>query len=206
MPETVRVRVVPKRDLLVTALLSVLLVMLPLFGVLYWFGADHNAVPLVLAAHIVVVVGSLALLLRQLSIDTVVTDAEIRGRGIFSPMVRVPLDRIASVHLVPTFVGHQAEAVTQLLVRDASGRRLYRMRGNFWAVGDLERVAAALPVPATTVRDPMTLPEFFAAYPGSAYWFENRPWLVPVAALGGCAIVLALGLLIMRTIGMPAAL
>lgn len=194
----------PKRDMLVTALLSILLVMLPLFGVLYWFGSEHGAVPLVLAAHVAVVLGALGMLLRQLSVDTVVTETELRGRGIFSPLVRVPLDRIASVHLVPTFIGQQPEPVQQLLIRDASGRRLYRMRGNFWPAGDLEQVAAALPVPAVTVREPMTMPEFFAAYPGSAYWFENRPWLVPAVIVVGGLLVLALSYLGMRALGMPA--
>ncbi len=66
-----------------------------------------------------------------------VTDTELRGNGIFSPMVHVPLDRIRSVLLVPTYVGQAPEAVTQLLVRDARGRRLFRMRGNFWHPQDL---------------------------------------------------------------------
>lgn len=203
MPETVRLLVRPKRDLLVTALLSVLLVMIPLFGVLYWFGAQHNAVGAVLAAHIAVLVVSILLLVRQLSLSTIVTDAEIRGRGIFSPLVRVPLERIAAVHLVPTFVGNSHEVVTQLLVRDAEGRRLYRMRGSYWNRDDLERVADALPVPARVESEPMTRREFYAAYPGAAFWFENRPWLVAGLVAAAAVVVFGIGLAAMSIAGMP---
>lgn len=205
MPETVRLLVRPKRDLLVTGLLSTLLVMVPIFGVLYWFAVDHDAILTVLAGHVVVLLAAVALLVRQLTVSTVVTSHEIRGRGIFSRMVRVPLERIASVHLVPTFAGHHPEPVLQLLVRDAAGRRLYRMRANYWAPGDLERVAAHLPVPAEVGAEPMTLREFFAAYPGAAYWFENRPWLVAALVLAAAAAGFWLGLGIMHIVGMPLA-
>lgn len=205
MPESVRLLVRPKRDLLVTAMLSVLLAMIPLFAVLYWFAVDHGAVMTVLAGHVLVIVAATALLVRQLTVFTVVTDTEIRGRGIFSPMVRVPLARIASVHLVPTFVGHDPETVLQLLVRDVEGRRLYRMRGNFWPPGDLERVAAELPVAAQVGTEPMTLREFFAAYPGSAYWFENRPWLIAGLLVAVAALGFGIGVAVMHVIGMPIA-
>ena len=77
--------------------------------------------------------------------------------------------------LVPTYVGQAPEAVTQLLVRDARGRRLFRMRGNFWQPADLRAVADSLPVRAVVIDEPMPLSEFFRAYPDSAYWFEDKP-------------------------------
>ena len=151
-----------------------------------------------------IVVGvSLALLARQLTVDTVVADGELRGRGIFSPMVRVPLDTIASVDVVPVYVGQSPETVPQLLVRDAEGRRLFRLRGTFWHADDLTKVMDALPVPAQIVTEPMSFPEFFAAYPGSAYWFENRPWLM--AGLLALVIVacIGIGVSVMVLLGMP---
>jgi hypothetical protein len=187
-------RIAPRRSLLVSALVSSLAVVIPVSALFFWFAIPRGQAIFVVLAIVLVMVAAAAILVRQLCVDTVITSTELRGRGIFSPLVRVPLDRIASVTLVPSYVGQSAEPVTQLLVRDAEGRRLFRLRGNYWHPGDLRKVAAALPVAATTVTEPMTLPEFYAAYPGSAYWFENRPWLtvalfaIVIAACAGVAV------------------
>jgi hypothetical protein len=172
---TTSVLVRPRRSLVSTAFISIVLGMLPVFGVLYWFGVQHGSWMLVLIVHLVIVVLSVGAMLRQLTVYTAVSASELTGRGIFSPLERVPLDRIASVTLVPTYIGQAPEPVHQLLVRDAAGHRLFRMRGTFWHAGDLATVAAALPVAVTVVKEPISIPEFFRLYPGSAYWFENRP-------------------------------
>ena len=89
------------------------------------------------------------------------------GNGIFSPTVHVPLNKVATVAIVPTYIGQAPEAVTQLLVRDVRGRRLFRMRGNFWHAADLRAVADALPVRATVVEEPMPIGE---SLDGSPSW------------------------------------
>lgn len=197
------VRIVPRRSLLVSALVSIVVVLVPVSAVLYWFAIPRGQALWIALMQAIVVGGSLALLARQLTVDTVVADGELRGRGIFSPMVRVPLDTIASVDVVPVYVGQSPETVPQLLVRDAEGRRLFRLRGTFWHADDLTKVMDALPVPAQIVTEPMSFPEFFAAYPGSAYWFENRPWLM--AGLLALVIVacIGIGVSVMVLLGMP---
>jgi hypothetical protein len=197
------VRIVPRRSLLVTASVSILVVLLPVSGLLYWFAIPRGQTAWVAVAQAIVIGASLVILVRQLSLDTVVANGQLSGRGIFSPMVRVPLDRIAMVDLVPVYVGQSPETVYQLLVRDADGRRLYRLRGTFWAAGDLERVAAALPAPVTVAPEPMALEEFFEAYPGSAYWFENRPWVVAAILLVVAAAAVGIAIGVMTLIGMP---
>ena len=114
-----------------------------------------------------------------------------------------PIEKIASVDIVPVYVGQSPETVPQLLVRDAEGRRLFRLRGTFWHSEDLAKIADALPVPARVGREPMSFPEFFAAYPGSAYWFENRPWLM--AAILGVVILICVAAVVgvMTLLGMP---
>lgn len=203
MTDEPAVRIVPRRSLLVTALVSIVVVLVPLSGVLYWFAIPRGQAAWVAVVQAVVIALSFGMLARQLSIDTVVADGELRGRGIFSPMLRVPLARIATVDLVHVYAGQSTETVPQLLIRDADGRRLYRLRGNFWQPGDLERVAAALPVPLREAPETMSLAEFFDAYPGSAYWFENRPVLVAALLLivAGTAVGIAVG--VMTLIGMP---
>lgn len=197
------VRIVPRRSLLVTATVSIVVVLVPVSAVLYWFAIPRGQGPWIAMMQAIVVAASLTLLARQLTVDAVVADGELRGRGIFSPMVRVPLDRIASVDVVPVYIGQSPEIVPQLLVRDAEGRRLFRLRGTFWHARDLTTITEALPVPARIATEPMSFPEFFAAYPGSAYWFENRPWLTAglLALVITACIGVAVGVMIL--LGMP---
>jgi hypothetical protein len=196
-------RIAPRRSLLVSALASILVVLLPVSALLYWFAIPRGQAVFVAIAQAIVVGAAITILLRQLTVDTVVTETELRGRGIFSPMVRVPLDRIVSVVTVPTYLGQAPEPVKQLLVRDAAGRRLYRLRGNYWHPGDLQKVAAALPVATTVVTEPMSVKEFYAAYPGSAYWFENRPLLMAGMLAVVIAVCVSVAMGVMQLLDMP---
>ncbi len=198
---TVRVR--PRRSLMTTAFVSIVLVMIPVFGVLYWFAVPRGSWWLVFVVHLAVTIASLATLARQLTVFTAVTDTELIGRGIFSPMVRVPLSAIASVDVVPTYVGQSPDPVLQLLVRDASGAPLFRMRGNFWNTADLKAVADALPVTATWEQEPISIREFYRTYPGSAYWFQNRPALWIVAVVLFVLFAVAVAAWVMTILGMP---
>jgi len=201
--DTALVTVRPRRSLLTTAFVSVVLAMIPLFGVLYWFSFEHGSWLIVFVAHIAVVVVALVILLRQLSVYSAVTETELVGRGIFSPLIRVPLSEISSVDLVETYVGQAPESVTQLLVRDADGKRLFRMRGSFYHDGDLPKIAAALPVKQVVVTEPIGITEFFRSYPGSAYWFEHRPILRVVLFAVALAAALAVAAWVMSIMGMP---
>ena len=193
----------PRRSLMTTAFFSIVLAMIPVFGVLYWFAAQHDSWWLVFVVHLAITIACLATLGRQLTVFTGVTGTELIGRGIFSPMLRVPLSDIASVDIVPTYIGQSPDAVPQLLVRDASGARLFRMRGTFWNTDDLKSVADALPVPTTTVHEPMSIGEFYRRYPGSAYWFQNRPALWIVVVVLAVAAAVAVATWVMTIFGVP---
>lgn len=206
MPETVVVRVVPRRSLLKTAVLSFLLTTIPVFGALYWLAAAADRVLPVVILHVAVSVGALVLLLRQLSVDVTVTDREIRGHGFLSPMVRVPLDRIATLDLVPVHLDDSPEPSIQLLIRDAHGSPLFRMRGAFWHPGDLERVAGALPVPARRAERAVSADEFARDYPGSVYWFERRPTTTGVVLVGVTLVAIGAVLVGLSALGVPTGL
>jgi hypothetical protein len=197
---TVDVRIRPRGALLRTATVTSLLVTSPLFGALYWFTIPRGAWIEVLVVHVVVLALCVLVGARQLTVFTEVRDGRLRGNGIFSPLEEVELDRIARVDLVDTYVGLTPGPVRQLLVRDARGDRLFRLRGSFWSPGDLERVAAALPVTAVTTAEPIDLRDFFRDYPGSAYWFEGRRAItigsivlgvIAVAGIAAAAMVIA---------------
>jgi hypothetical protein len=196
-------RVRPRRSLVTTAFVSTVLMMIPVFGVLYWFAIQHGSWGLVFAVHLAITIVCLATLWRQLTVFTAVTETELVGRGIFSPIVRIPLGEISSVVVVPTYLGQSLDPVLQLLVRDASGARLFRMRGNFWTPEDLTAVANALPVTPVFVAEPTSIREFYRTYPGSAYWFQNKPGLWVVLLLPAVALILAVAAWVMTIIGMP---
>ena len=143
---------------------------------------------------------------RQLTVFAEVRDGMLRGNGIFSPVEEVALDRIARVDLVDTYVGLTPMPIRQLLVRDAEGVRLFRMRGNFWHVGDLEEIAGALPVAPVTTSEPLDLRDFFRDYPGSAYWFEDRRSITALSILVGIVAVVAVAAVAMLLAGEHTAL
>jgi hypothetical protein len=197
------VRIAPRRSLLFSALVSIIVVLVPVSAVLYWFAIPRGQAMWIGLMQAIVIIAALLLLCRQLTVDSVVAGGELRGRGIFSPMVRVPLEKIATVDVVPVYVGQSAETVPQVLVRDAEGRRLFRLRGTFWHAEDLTALTDALPVAARVATEPMSHAEFFAAYPGSAYWFENRPWLMAglLVAVILASVGVAVGVMVL--LGMP---
>jgi hypothetical protein len=200
--EQTLVAVRPRRSLIRTGFISIVLAMIPLFGVLYWFSIEHDSWLVVFVVHLVVTALAVVVVVRQLTVYSAVTRTELIGRGIFSPMIRVPLDKIAAVHLVETYVGQAPESVTQLLVTDEEGKRLFRMRGNFYQDGALQAIAAALPVKAQVASEPIGITEFFRNYPGSAYWFEHRPILRLVVFAVSLAIAVAIAAWVMTILGM----
>jgi hypothetical protein len=200
------VRIRPRRGLLGVAVLTLLLVTAPLYGVLYWLALPRGLMWQAVSGHVGILLVSLAIGLRQLAVFAEVRDGVLRGNGIFTPVVRVDLARIASVDMVATYVGMRPDPVQQLLVRDAAGRRLFRMRGNFWPAGVLVRLAAALPVPTTVTAEPIDVKDFFRRYPGSAYWFENRPVVTAIGVVLGLVAVAAVAAVAIALTGEPFAL
>jgi hypothetical protein len=201
--DTALVTARPRRTLLRTGFVSIVLAMIPVFGVLYWFSIEHGSWLIVFIVHVFVSLAAVGVMIRQTMVHSAVTETELIGNGIFTPLVRVPLTSVAKVDLVETYVGQAPESVTQLLVRDADGKRLFRMRGSFYHPGALQEIAAALPVKAETTSEPIGITEFFRTYPGSAYWFEHRPILRVAVFAVALAIAVAVAAWVMTILGMP---
>ena len=201
--QRMRVHVRPRSSLLGEAFAAIVLGTTPTFAVIYWFTSTHGGGTLALVAHAIVIAIGLLLVWRQLRVFCAVTDDELIGNGIFTPLVRVKLASIRRVHLVPTYLGAAPDPVLQLLVTGDDGHRLFRMRGSFWHTGDLRELAAALPVPVEETREAITMREFFAGYPSSAYWFENRrPLQVAIATVLVIAALVA-AVWIMNLLSLP---
>lgn len=202
-PRVTHVRVRPKVSLLGNAFAAIMLGTTPLFAVIYWFTASRGGMWIAVVVHVCVITVALLLFWRQLRVFCAVTDDELIGNGIFTTLVRVPLDRVHRVLLIPTYLGAAPSPVLQLLVTDAEGRRLFRMRGSYWHTNELLMLARALPVPLEEVPEVISMREMFATYPGSAYWYENRRPLLAVAAVVGIVGGLAATAWFMGLLGLP---
>ena len=138
---------------------------------------------------------------RQKSVFTGIRNGALVGNGIFSRTVRVPLGDIHRAEFVKVETKDPDEPALQFVALDADGRTRFRMRAHYWHLDDLRALADRLGC-AGERRDSMTAEEFFAAYPGSAYWFERYPALrfglaavgVMAAVLGATALVAAAGM------------
>lgn len=196
-------RVTPRRVLVRNALWSYVLISLALFGSLYYLSIPRGTWPGLLAGQLGTIAFCLLAYLRYRMTYIEVTTEEIVERGFFGFTRRIPLSLVASTVLAETYRSHAPDSTSQLLVRDAAGRRLLRMRGTFWTLAAVRRVAEATGVPTEHYPDPITLREFFANFPGSAYWFEHRPALFVVTVLAIFALSLAVVLGLMSLAGIP---
>ncbi|MDQ1555021.1 MAG: hypothetical protein QOI02_23 [Actinomycetota bacterium] len=195
----------PKRSLLRTAVLTFWITSVPVFGVLYWFGALQGTWRTVIVIHVVVAVVSALLYWRQLTVYSGVTPRHIEGRGIFSPLESVPLTQVDSVVMVPVYGGSTADTALQLVTLDERGRCVYRMRGQFWHTDDLRRFAKALG--RGLVEEPIAIneEEFFERYPGSEYWFENSALIRWVGIIVLTLVVGLAAIGLMALVGLPSA-
>ncbi|MEO7122630.1 MAG: hypothetical protein ABI400_05845 [Lacisediminihabitans sp.] len=198
------IRVSPRSSLVRTGVLSYVLLSLPLFGALYFLGAPKGTWPIALVVHLVTIGGAIASygIYRRTFIG--ITPSEAHERGALGGVKITPLQRISSAVLVTTYRSSSTETTEQLILCDADGRRLVRMRGEFWTTSAMRAVAAATRAPLEESLNPVTTQVFFEEYPGSAYWFENRPILTWGAVIVALAVVLGLVLGLMALMGIPA--
>jgi hypothetical protein len=192
----------PRKSLLRTAWIAGLVGSLPVFAVLYWEAVQSGgSLSTVVHTHILVMIAGLLIFWRQKSVFTGITQGALVGNGIFSPVVRVPLDEIHRVEFVQVESRDPGEPALQFVALDEEGRTRFRMRALYWHLEDLRALADRLGC-AGDRKDPLTTEEFFEAYPGSAYWFEKYPVLrfalgavgVVGAVLGATALVAAAGM------------
>jgi hypothetical protein len=193
----------PRADLMRTGLLSYLLLSIPLFGALYVLSVPHGPWTGVLIFQLLtlLVVGLAYIQYRRTYIG--VTSESLEERGFFSRVVSIPLAGVHSAVLVETYRSSSAETVHQLLLSGVDGQRMLRMRGTFWHEAAMRQLVTTLGIPITERNDPMTKSTFFTEYPGSAYWFENRPAIAILAIAGGLVVILGLVLGLMAMMNIP---
>ncbi|WP_349899613.1 hypothetical protein [Parafrigoribacterium soli] len=197
------VRVSPRHSLVRNGALSYVLLSLPLFGALYFLGAPRGTWPIALAVHLATILLVSAGYLAYLRTFIGVTNTEIHERSMFGSATVVPLSSVSHAVLVFTYRSSSTETTQQLLLCDENDRRLVRMRGIFWTESAMRAVAAVSGAPLEEDPHPMTSDTLFSQYPGTAYWFENRPMLTALAVIVTLAVVLGLVLGLMALMGIP---
>jgi hypothetical protein len=180
------IRVAARGSVLRNTIYAAVAAGIPLFGVLYWLSLAQGIWLRVLVVQVIYTGLVVLIAVRHFGAFVEVTSTTITKQALF---VRTTLNRsdAASSYLADTHTSNSPDLLPQLLVLDANGGRLLRMRGTFWSREDMLRVAEAIGVPLTMESEPMTLKEFYARHPGAAYWYEGKLWLAIVG------IVLAFG-------------
>ncbi|MEO7017222.1 MAG: hypothetical protein ABI130_03765 [Leifsonia sp.] len=167
----------PHAHLFARGLVALLALTTPVFAVLYWITIVSGDWPVVLAIHLLVVVVSTLAVLTYLSTTIQFTANGVRERGFFGRTIQVRHDMVGSVQLIDLYEGSTLDTRPQLFVTGLDGRLLIRMRGQFWALADMERVAEELDFPITKRPDSVTLAELRRTSPELLYWFERFPRL-----------------------------
>jgi hypothetical protein len=197
-----RVRASLKRGILRSGLLILLIVPLPIFVSFALLDTRTGPWPFAAGEALCLALASLGVgLFRRVCIG--VTATTIEERGFWGRLNSLPLSDVGSIVVARTYAGSSAETHPQLLVRDRAGKRMLRMRGIFWPEQSMRAVAESLGERVHYIDEPMTSAEFLARYPGTAYWFENRPGIA-IATLATLVIVCVAAVLgLMKLLGLP---
>ena len=154
--------------------IAVLVLMAPIFSVLYWLTVPTGTwLPVALAQAVLTVllaVGVLSYYLTAMWADeSGLTKRDLLGRRhVFPPeriggAVRLELARSGSLTPQP-----------QLFLLDTDGRLLTRMHGRYWPREAMDAVVDALGVPVAQEQEPLTLRELSRSRPELLHWFERR--------------------------------
>jgi hypothetical protein len=187
-------RLTPKTDLMRTTVLSVLLITVPVFAVLFFLGLRNGSWPLAVAGMtLTLALCAVGMVLFRATFIGV-TATTIEERGFWGSRMTSARSAIASVALASVYSRGLPEPENDLIVRDSVGGRLLRMRGSYWSTEAMRSVISALDVTPALPAEVMTRTEFFASFPGAAYWFERRRWLF--WTIVACVIVVGAGLVL----------
>ncbi len=198
MPTTQRIR--PLSSLFRQGLLGSIVFITIVFVVLYFLTVPNGPWTLVLSLQVVamVVVGLAAW--GYFSATIWVSPTEVSERGFFGTRRRFPVAEIDSI-LLATTAGSGGELQRQVFIRDAAGRLLVRMRGQFWSPESMDAVVTTLPVPVVKIDEVTTIKELRQQYPQLLFWFERRPVLA-LAVTAGVSLLIGVVLFVfLRGIG-----
>lgn len=181
----------PRQSLKRNGVLSFLTISLVLFGALYLLSAPLGTWPAVVLLHFGMTTIFIIALLRYRATHVRVVDGQLEYHGFLRRKWSVAVSSVSTVDVVDIYLANATETSRQLLLRDAAGARVLRMRGRFWQESDMQAIADALGKPVTTRPNPLTMRKFLTEYPGCAFWFEGRPTVMVGAGIAAAVACLA---------------
>ncbi len=186
----------PRRSLMLSGILVLVVVPLPLFAALLILRA-HSLLWLAIVAEVICLAITVVGYLLFRATYVLVTDTHLVERGLFHAPVTTDLSHVHSVVLTQIYSTSSSETLPQLIVRDEGGKRILRMRGFCWTEETMRRAAKAIGRPLDEPSEPLTPQQFLARFTGSAYWWESRrplavALIVAIGALGAGGVVLGL--------------
>lgn len=154
--------------------IAVLVLMAPIFSVLYWLTVPTGTwLPVALAQAALTVLLAIGVFGYYLTAiwadDSGLTTRDLLGRRHVFPAwriggaVRLDLARSGSLQPQP-----------QLFLLDTDGRLLARMHGRYWPTDAMDAVVEALGVPVARDPEPLTLRDLSLSRPELLHWFERR--------------------------------
>ena len=154
--------------------IAILLLMAPIFGVLYWLTLPGGAWVPVFAAQVV-----LTLIFSLCVISYYLTTIWVDGAGLIKRdylgrVLTLPVDRIGSVIRLELYRNGSLDLHPQLFVVDPDGLLLARMHGVWWPSDAMEKVIDELGAPTVRIPDPLTLRELGRTRPELLHWFERQ--------------------------------
>ncbi|MET3636895.1 hypothetical protein [Curtobacterium oceanosedimentum] len=189
----------PRRSLVRSTVLSVVCSAVPLAVALVWVSLPERWWALV-AGLVVALAVALGVLFVRLGQAFLGIDADVVVlNAVLSPDRRVARARIDRLVIAPTYATSPDRTARELLAFDADGAHLFRLRGDVWGDGALDRVVEVLGVPVEHERRPVHVREVARRWPTSRTWYERRGGVLLVAVAAACIVA---GLLAVETVGL----
>jgi hypothetical protein len=168
----------PHRHLFARGVIAIFALTTPVFAVLYWLAIPTGGWPLVLVAHLLIVTATVLCVYSFLNVTITLGVDGVRERGFFGRVIRVRPGEVGAIMLVQLYESSTLDTLPQLFITGTDGQLLIRMRGQFWSLENMERVAEELDVPVTRPQESMTLAQLRRTSPELLYWFERLPAVV----------------------------
>lgn len=163
----------PFQHLFLRGLIAVLALTTPVFALLYWLTIPDGPWAAVVVSHVVVVLLTVLGVHAFFASTITLGSGSVRERGFFGRTTIVQPADVGAIVLVHLYERSTLDTLPQLFVSGHDGRLLLRMRGQFWPLEDMERVAEELDVPVTRPEESMTLAQLRRTSPELLYWFER---------------------------------
>lgn len=155
-------------------MIAVLVLIAPIFSVLYWLTVPEGTwLPVAISQAVLTVLLGLGVLSYYLTAMWA-DDSGLTRRDLFGRRRMFPVERICGAVRLELCRGGSPHPHPQLFLLDVDGNVLTRMHGMYWPREAMDAVIEALGVPVTHDPEPVTLRDLSRSRPELLHRFERR--------------------------------